>query len=114
MAYRPWYWTVCKVAHSLLNISMSTRYQPIQDLESKQLMHDILVDPDRYDEHNRQYSASVIITVTYGHRIPSFEDPLVKKIYSVLQNLQAFSTPGAFLVDSFPTLQYFPPWMVGN
>ncbi|EHY61263.1 hypothetical protein HRR90_009033 [Exophiala dermatitidis] len=114
MAYGPRYRVVRKIAHSLLNINVSTSYQPVQDLESKQLMYDLLHDPEHFYDHNRRYSASVILTVAYGHRMADWDNPLVKKIYTVVNNLQQFSTPGAFLVDTFPSLQHFPQWMFGN
>lgn len=114
MPYGPKYRVVRKIAHSLLNISISTSYQPVQDLESKQLMFDLLQDPEHFYDHNRRYSASVILTVAYGQRMANWDNPLVKKIYSVVNNLQQFSAPGAFLVDTFPSLRHFPQWMFGN
>ena len=114
MPYGPSYRVVRRIAHSLLNINVSTSYQPVQDLESKQLMYDLLHDPSNFYDHNRRYSASVILTVAYGHRAPDWNAPLVKNIYKVVNNLQLFSTPGMFLVDSFPSLQHFPQWMFGN
>ncbi|KAI1622014.1 cytochrome P450 [Exophiala viscosa] len=114
MPYGPKYRVVRKIAHSLLNISISTSYQPVQDVESKQLMYDLLHDPIHFYDHNRRYSNSVIMTVAYGHRMADWDNPLTKKIYSVVNNLQVFSAPGAFLVDTFPTLQHFPQWMFGN
>ena len=114
MAYGPSYRVVRKIAHQLLSITQTTSYQPVQDLESKQLMHDILHDPANFYDHNRRYSASVIITVTYGHRCPDWNAPIVKNVYKVVNNLQVFSTPGAFLVDTFPSLRFFPQWIFGS
>lgn len=114
LPYGPRYRAVRKVSHGLLNITASTNYQPVQDLESKQLLYDLLHDPKHFYDHNRRYSASVIITVTYGQRASDWNNSLVKKIYSVVNNLQQFSAPGAFLVDSFPSLQFLPEWMMGN
>jgi len=114
MAYGPKYRVVRKIAHSLLNITMSTNYQPIQDLESKQLLFDLLHDPVHFYDHNRRYSASVIISITYGHRIASWDSPLAKKIYAVVNNLQNFSSPGMWMVDSFPSVQNLPQMFFGN
>ncbi|KAK5554819.1 hypothetical protein LTR46_007023 [Exophiala xenobiotica] len=114
MAYGPRYRVVRKIAHALLNINVSTSYQPVQDLESKQLMYDLVHDPEHFYDHNRRYSNSVIMTVAYGHRQKDWDSPLTQKIYTVVNNLQMFSTPGAFLVDTFPSLRHFPQWMFGN
>lgn len=114
MPYGKDYRVVRRLSHQLLNITQTTSYQPIQDLESKQLMFDLLHNPQDFYDLNRRYSASVIITATYGHRIPDWNAPLVKNIYKVVNNLQNFSTPGAWVVDTFPSLKYLPEWMVGN
>ena len=114
MAYGPSYRTVRRIAHSLLNITISTSYQPIQDLESKQLMYDLLHDPDNFYDHNRRYSSSVVVTATYGHRIPNWDAEIVKNIYKVVNNLQSFASPGMWLVDTFPELRFLPQWMMGN
>lgn len=114
MQYGPEWRLLRKTSHSLLNMQSAIKYQPIQDYESKQLMLDLLQDPDNFYEHNRRYSSSVIMYVTYGYRLPSWEHPLVKKIFSVLDNLTEMTAPGAHAVDSFPSLANLPQWLLGN
>jgi len=114
MPYGPRYRTVRRISHDLLNARIVTSYQPIQDLESKQLLFDMMNDPDNFYLHNRRYSASVIITATYGHRIDSFDHPLAQKVYSVVNNMQLYMEPGAWLVDSLPALRALPQWMLGT
>ena len=86
MPYGPRWRSVRKHSHALLNLNTSIKYQPVQDFESKQLLFDFLNSPKDFYMMNRRYSASVIMLVTYGYRIPSWEDPLIKKIYTVLEN----------------------------
>jgi cytochrome P450 len=114
MEYGPQYRTVRKISHALLNITKSTAYQPVQDLESKQLMYDLLHDPDHFYDHNRRYSASVIISVTYGHRIGTWDNHLAKSVYQVVNNMQAHATPGTWMVDTFPPIQNLPQIFFGN
>ncbi|KAL2014234.1 hypothetical protein VTN00DRAFT_1759 [Thermoascus crustaceus] len=83
-------------------------------LKSKQLMAEILDDPGRFYDYNRRYSSSAIIRITYGFRLQSWDHPLIKKIYSVLNDVTEFTAPGAHVVDSFPSLQYLPEWIPGN
>ncbi|KAK8196771.1 hypothetical protein M8818_006938 [Zalaria obscura] len=106
MQYGPQYRVVRKISHALLNTTISTSYQPVQDYESKQLMQEILDDPAHFYDYNRRYSASLIIRITYGYRIP--------KIYGVLDNFQKMTKPGAFLIETFPSLKVLPEWMVQN
>ncbi|KAF2850847.1 cytochrome P450 [Plenodomus tracheiphilus IPT5] len=103
-----------KHSHTLLNLNAAAKYQPIQDFESKQVLRDLIESPSEFYFINRRYSSSVTMLVTYGYRIPSFEHPLIKKIYTVLDNLTEMTAPGAHAVDSFPSLAMLPQWILGN
>jgi len=59
----------------LLTPQMSRSYSPIQEFEGKQLSVDLLDRPEDFYMHNRRYSASVIMQVVYGHRIPECTAP---------------------------------------
>ncbi|KAF9891617.1 hypothetical protein FE257_003628 [Aspergillus nanangensis] len=114
MQYGPRWRKIRKYSHALLNNQAAVSYQPIQDFESKQLMTELLDTPDDFYQHNRRYSSSVIMYVAYGYRLPTWQHPLVHKIYSVLDNFTEMTAPGAHAVDSFPSLRYLPGWMLGN
>ena len=114
MQYGPQWRQLRKSSHALLNSTAAMKYQPVQDYESKQLMVEFLDTPERFYEHNRRYSASVIMVVTYGYRLPNWEHPLFKKIYTVLDNLTEMTAPGAHAVDSFPSLASLPQFLLGN
>lgn len=114
MAYGPRWRQLRKHSHALLNQKSAEKYQPIQDFESKQVLRDLLERPEKFYEIHRRYSASVIMLICYGYRIPSFQDPLIRKIYSVLDNLTQMTAPGAYAVDSFPSLAGLPECLLGN
>jgi len=114
MPYGPDWRSIRKHSHNLLNQKASSRYQPVQELESVVVLSDLLRQPGEFYTITRRYSASVIMLVAYGYRIPSFEDPLIKKIYGVLENLSVMMAPGAFAVESFPSLASLPDWLLGR
>ncbi|KAH8721676.1 cytochrome P450 [Ilyonectria robusta] len=114
MPYGPDWRNLRKHSHGLLNQNASKKYQPVQNFESKVLLQDLLEQPDQFYTITRRYSASVIMLVAYGYRIPSFEDPLITKIYGVLEHLSVMMAPGAFIVESFPALAALPQWLFGN
>jgi hypothetical protein len=58
-----------KGLHSLLNNKATDAYKPIQDMESKQLMHEMLIDPAGYRTHLERYATSVVVSITYGRRV---------------------------------------------
>lgn len=114
MAYGPQWRQLRKHSHALLNLNVSITYQPVQDFESKQVLRDLLESPQDFYSINRRYSTSVIMLVSYGHRVPSFDDPLIKKIYTVLDHLTDMTAPGRYAVDSFPSLASLPQFLLGN
>ncbi|KAH7247143.1 hypothetical protein NW759_007910 [Fusarium solani] len=114
MAYGPEWRSLRKHSHALLNLNASKKYRPVQNLESKVVLHDLLTRPDQFYTINRRYSTSVIMLVAYGYRVPSFEDPLITKIFSVLENLSIMMAPGAFAVETLPGLAKLPQFLFGN
>jgi cytochrome P450 len=114
MQYGSEWCKIRKASHTLLNATTAIKYQPVQDIESKQLLDDFLNTPENFYEHNRRYSASVIMRLTYGYRLPSWDDPLVKEIYDVLDNFTEMTAAGAHAVDSFPSFAYLPEFLLGN
>lgn len=114
MEYGPQWRNIRKISHGALNATTAATYQPVQDFESKQLMQDLLDTPNEFYNHNRRYTASVIMLVTYGYRLPSWNHPLMHKVYSILDGFNAMTAPGAYAVDSFPSLKYLPQSWLGN
>lgn len=62
------------IVHRLLTPTMSNAFRPTQEFEAKQLVYDIMTDNSdqhKFYMHARRYTASVMMTSTYGRRIPS-------------------------------------------
>lgn len=58
-----------KVLHGSFNNKATDLYKPIQDLESKQLLHELLTDAGNYRTHIERYATSVVVSITYGRRV---------------------------------------------
>ncbi|KAF5492245.1 Cytochrome P450 monooxygenase atE [Colletotrichum siamense] len=114
MAYGQDWRNLRKHSHSLLNLNATKKYQSTQELESRILLQDLLNQPDQFYTINRRYSTSVILLATYGYRIPSFQDPLITKIFTVLEHLSVMMAPGAFAVEVLPALARLPERFFGN
>lgn len=67
--YGPFWRRWRKLLHSGFMQRQSDTYRPIQSLESKVLMRELLEEPDAFRAHLERYAASVIVTVTYGRRV---------------------------------------------
>ena len=75
MSYGPEWRKLRAITHKLLTPKVSDTFQPSQDFEAKQLLHDILTDNKDnrgFYMHVRRYTTSVIMTSTYGRRVPQW------------------------------------------
>ena len=63
-----------KLVHSLLNVSAAKSYVPYQVLENKQMLYEILTEPERFLYSIRRYSNALTTTMVFGWRTPTYED----------------------------------------
>jgi cytochrome P450 len=99
------------VLHSALNLETSTSYKPVQDLESKQAVWEILhaTDDMAFNDINRRYSTSAIMTITYGRRVPDLDDPAYQDILKIVRHFSLATAPGGWMIDTLPMLADIVP-----
>src|SRR5271155_2005738 len=100
----------------MLTQKQAETFRPIQQYESQQLAVDWLDSPHDYYHHNRRYAFSLIMQVVYGRRFPKWGSKEAEGIFSVNRNLSTTINPGAYLVDTFPSLAKIPGFgtIIGN
>ncbi|EKG15809.1 Cytochrome P450 [Macrophomina phaseolina MS6] len=100
-----------KVTHAIPNGSQpETKFQPYQDVESKQLLYEYLHAPDKWHVANARYSDSVIMSVVFGRRA-KMEDPELYELCEVAKVLGSNLAPGASLADMSAWLAYLPKFL---
>ncbi|KAJ7614009.1 cytochrome P450 [Roridomyces roridus] len=104
-----------RVLHGSFMQKASDTYRPIQSLESKQLMSELIKTPLDYREHLERYATSVAVVITYGRRVHDIYNDEVVCLNRETQNyLMSINIPGKYLVESVPALLYLPnfltPW----
>ncbi|PKS11704.1 hypothetical protein jhhlp_001692 [Lomentospora prolificans] len=110
--YGPFWRRWRKLLHSGFMQRRSETYRPIQSLESKVLMKDLLDDPANYRRHLERYAASVIVTVTYGRRVEDVRDDIVvRRNAESMERLTQVNIPGKFAVERYPALKYVPSYL---
>ncbi len=75
MGYTPTWRKLRAIVHKLLTPKVSNLYRPSQEFEAKQLLFDLLTDNENEEDfymHIRRYSTSVVLTSTYGRRVPKW------------------------------------------
>ncbi|KAF1996676.1 cytochrome P450 [Amniculicola lignicola CBS 123094] len=104
------------ISHKLLTPKASDLFQPSQEWEAKLMLEEILKgsrDGERGTEAGykavRRYTVSVIMTSTYGRRIPEWECNEVSEIYGIMNDFSNAATPGKYLADTIPPLGNLPP-----
>ncbi|KAI8940528.1 hypothetical protein NX059_004206 [Plenodomus lindquistii] len=115
MEYGPEWRKLRGISHKLLTPAVSATFKPSQEYEAKMLCEEILkaVDEKTGTEASykaiRRYTVSVIMTSTYGRRIPEWDCEEVHKIYSLMSDFSTIAKPGAYLADTLPFLRALPP-----
>lgn len=74
MPYGPLWRRLRGKVHHVLTRRMSNTFRPMQELESKQALYEILTnnrDGQLFREHIRRYVSSVMMTFIYGQRVPA-------------------------------------------
>lgn len=103
-----------KLLHQALTPSALKLYKPTQEAEASRLCWHLLNSPDRYDKHIDRFTASVVFSIAYGHRIDSLDAQIVRQRLRFMEYLGKLNVPGAYMVESFPIMKYIPdilaPW----
>jgi hypothetical protein len=91
----------------------SACYTPVQDLESKQLLQNLLTSNDFPDLLER-FSASITYSLTFGLRIITGDEWQLKQSHECLENFVQAGQVGTWIVDALPFLNILPkflaPW----
>jgi cytochrome P450 len=102
--------------HNLTMSSAATSYQPLQLEESTRLLRDLLKDPVSYERYLERYAAGLIMRLAFGESVYTGNEPSVRRILAVVHTVERVASPGAYLVDTLPSLMYLPrflsPWKI--
>lgn len=103
-----------KLLHRALTPAALKTYKSRQEAESTRLISSISENPDHWEKSFERFTASVVFSIAYGHRIDSLDAPVIKQQLHFMQFMASLNVPGAYLAESFPILKYVPqslaPW----
>jgi hypothetical protein len=98
---------------TVLSPRASTCYTPLQDMESKVLLMNLL-DTNDFKAQFERYAASIVYSLTYGFRIETGKEWQLQVAHQVLKNFTYAAQVGAWIVDALPFLNHLPapfaPW----
>jgi cytochrome P450 len=92
MGYSPQWRKLRTIVHQLLTPKASGKFRSSQEFEAKQLVWDVLKSSEVGDEesfymHVRRYTTSIVMTSTYGKRVPKWVRAINIKGASHLLNI---------------------------
>ncbi|PAV15314.1 cytochrome P450 [Pyrrhoderma noxium] len=97
--------------HQFLQPSVVQDYYPFQEQSAYGLAESLLKDPENFLDVVKCSTAGLITNVTYGYKVTSFSDPIVRLAE---KGVEAFAdAQGFYLVNELPWLQYLPSWLPG-
>ncbi|KAH8913348.1 cytochrome P450, partial [Atractiella rhizophila] len=103
-----------KLLHQLTQPKAAASYEPIQDAESAWLLKDLLENPNDAWGHGQRYAGSTIMQIAFNKRALKHTDRAITEMRRVNDLMARTAVPGAYLVDSFPLINYLPkflaPW----
>lgn len=112
LKYGPTWRMMRTVCHKVLNVNAAKSYVPYQDLENKQMLFEILEQPDDFLQHIRRHTNSLTTQMTFGKRTTSHKDPNMQALFESLEEFLVLNQTGlAALIDFFPILRLLPEWL---
>ncbi|KAH7925854.1 cytochrome P450 [Leucogyrophana mollusca] len=105
-----------RLYHQAFSADAAVQYRPMQLRKGRQLLLDLLGDPEGNDleAHLQNHSASIIMSAVYDYDTQPRDDPLVAIVKGAMKMVIVASTPDkAAILDAYPILTRLPPWFPG-
>ncbi|PCH34875.1 cytochrome P450 [Wolfiporia cocos MD-104 SS10] len=100
-----------KLAHTALSPTAVKKYHIIQEDFAALLCNDLLSKPEDFFSLVRLTAGRIILTVTYGISIGSFENEYITHAEDTMQVISRATVPGAYFCDLLPWMKYLPSWL---
>ncbi|GJE91204.1 cytochrome P450 [Phanerochaete sordida] len=102
-----------RLVATFLNPRIASKYWPAQEAESIKFALGVRKAPQDVQKLTRWTATSLIIRLVYGLEVTGKDDPLVSLAEDFSRLTADSTTPGRWLVDSFPILRHIPTWFPG-
>lgn len=101
-----------KALHAPLQPQSARELRPLQEGIARSAALDILRDPSRFQDHIQSYAATLVVHMAYGRRGRAYySDPEIREVVEGSKRLGITLRPGAFAIESYPWLRYFPGYL---
>ncbi|KAG2057780.1 cytochrome P450 [Suillus hirtellus] len=109
-------WRLCRrLFHQTFRPESAVKFRPMQIRRAREIVINLVDDPQRYHDHFATFSLSVVMSAVYGYDISARDDPLVQIVVNALDPGSAVLTPErALILKTFPFLPRLPDWCWGS
>ncbi|KIJ68098.1 hypothetical protein HYDPIDRAFT_25543 [Hydnomerulius pinastri MD-312] len=104
-----------RIYHQATNAEAAMAYRPMQVRKAREMVVNMVDDPQRHPTHAYTYSTSVIMSIVYGHEPAPSHDPLVELAEKGMEAIVKGARPEtSALLSVFPFLLKLPEWIPGS
>ncbi|KAG1729295.1 cytochrome P450 [Suillus occidentalis] len=109
-------WRLCRrLFHQTFRPDSALKFRPMQIKRAREMIVNLIDDPQNYHSHFATFSSSVGMSVTYGYQTSPRDDPLVRIVENALViGLEMMTQERATLLQLFPFLLRLPDWCWGS
>ena len=100
-----------KLLHRALTPAALRTYKARQEAESSRLAYQVLHNPTNWEQAFERFTASIVFSISYGHRIDSLDSPVIRQRLEFMHFMASLNVPGAYMAESFPLLKYVPNFL---
>ncbi|KAG2053796.1 cytochrome P450 [Suillus hirtellus] len=109
-------WRLCRrLFHQTFRPESVTKFRPMQIKRARDIIVNLIDDPENYYDHFATFSLSVVMSAVYDYDIGARDDPMVQTVIKALVPGLTLITPErALMLKTFPFLLKVPDWCWGS
>ncbi|KAF8840184.1 cytochrome P450 [Paxillus ammoniavirescens] len=109
-------WRLCRrIFHQTFRADTAFAFRPMQLRRARQMIVNLIDDPDQYASHYSTFSAAVALSAVYDYEPSPRNDPIVHIIHRFLEaSIPAVTPEKSLLLKVFPFVLHIPDWLPGS
>ncbi|KAG1821730.1 cytochrome P450, partial [Suillus subaureus] len=109
-------WRLCRrLFQQTFRPDSAFKFRPTQIKRAREMIDNLIDDPQHYHSHFATFSSSVAMSVVYGYQTDPRGDPLVRLVENAMAiGLEMLTPERATLLKIFPFLLRLPDWCWGS
>ncbi|KAG1775731.1 cytochrome P450 [Suillus placidus] len=108
-------WRLCRrLFHQTFRPESAVKFRPMQIRRAREMVANLVDDPQHYHSHFATFSSSVAMSTVYGYDASARNDPLVQIVINAMMGLSMLTPERAIMLKAFPFLLNLPDWCWGS